>query len=294
MSGAMLDIDDDEIGLALVFAPSMALWAEVSADVTGLADECSEKTLAAIRKLVGIPARLSRMRKAQSTTLAVDPSQGSGLLRMKRTKATLGAHAEEEFASVLQFALAKHHDGTSPLQHRVVEVAVAVPKRVPVELNRLSVLRLEVIGTGNFSEVHKATVTSASVQRLAAVKMLKSGDSDARADLLREAALMALFQHVNILAQIGVVTVPRNMPALLVLEFCERGKCCALNLRWTEPPIELLVVVFWKNVSCDVRHVPKHCQSITLVTFPPEHIEVAVLLVTVPDLPKVQRSFRMF
>lgn len=176
------------------------------------------------------------MLKSQSTVLVVNPSEGTGLLRMKRPRAPLGAQAEEEFAAALQCRLFKQVDFVGELQHKVIEVAVAVPKRVPVELNRHSVLRLEVIGTGNFSQVHKATLsgtTRGSVSRLAAVMMLKSGDSPARAELMREAALMALFEHPNILAQIGVVTVPRNMPALLVLEYCEHGMSHTPRLNFT-------------------------------------------------------------
>ena len=227
MGGAAFDIEADEIGLTLVFAPSLAAWAGVSKDIGALADDCATQTLDALRHLSGLSARYARMLKSQGTTLVVNPSDGTGLLRVKRPQGTLGAHAEEEFATALQLRLAKHQrDVDGSLVHKVVEVAVAVPKRVPVEISRHSVLRLEVIGTGNFSEVHKATISPAhrgGVQQLAAVKTLKSGDSPARAELLREAALMALFEHPNIVAQIGVVTVPRSMPALLVLEFCEHG-----------------------------------------------------------------------
>lgn len=226
MGGAAFDIDPDEIGLAVVFAPTLAAWAGVSSDVSALASDCGAQTLAALRRLSGVPSRYARMLKSQSTVLVVNPSEGTGLLRMKRPRTALGAQAEEEFAAALQSRLFKLVDVVGELQHKVIEVAVAVPKRVPVELNRHSVLRLEVIGTGNFSQVHKATLsgtTRGSVSRLAAVKMLKTGDSPARAELMREAALMALFDHPNILAQIGVVTVPRNMPALLVLEYCEHG-----------------------------------------------------------------------
>jgi hypothetical protein len=77
--------------------------------------------------------------------------------------------------------------------------------------------------------VFKATVKSVhggGVALTAAVKTLKSAaDGAARDELLREAALMALFQHPHVVALVGVVTVPRNMPTLLVLE-------CA-----THPPV---------------------------------------------------------
>ena len=34
---------------------------------------------------------------------------------------------------------------------------------------------------------------------------------------------MALFDHKNLVSMVGVVTTPRNMPALLVLELCDHG-----------------------------------------------------------------------
>lgn len=96
----------------------------------------------------------------------------------------------------------------------------------------------------------------------AAVKTLKTSTDETRTALLREAALcvppsavvgcpgscpgstlqegaapllttpraprastrMALFEHPHVVALLGVVTVPRNMPAMLVLEFCEHGR----------------------------------------------------------------------
>lgn len=70
----------------------------------------------------------------------------------------------------------------------------------------------------------KATYQNASRGSIAltvAVKALKTSNGSARESLLKEAALMALLEHPNIVAMVGLVTAPRNMPALLVLEFCE-------------------------------------------------------------------------
>ena len=46
--------------------------------------------------------------------------------------------------------------------------------------------------------------------------------------LLREAALGALLEHRNVLATVGVVTRPRDVPALLLLSFCPEGTLEAL------------------------------------------------------------------
>jgi serine/threonine protein kinase len=63
----------------------------------------------------------------------------------------------------------------------------------------------------------------------AAVKALKVVDSAARSELLKEAALTALFDHKNVVSIIGVVSAPQFMPALLVLEYCEHGECCSIR-----------------------------------------------------------------
>lgn len=57
---------------------------------------------------------------------------------------------------------------------------------------------------GNFGEVFKATLTIGSGFPITtAVKTLKTADTDARSELLREAALMALFNHKNVVSMIG-------------------------------------------------------------------------------------------
>jgi hypothetical protein len=61
--------------------------------------------------------------------------------------------------------------------------------------------------------VFKASVKlHGSVVITAAIKTLKSHDESGRTELLREAALMALFEHPNLVHLMGVVTAPRNMP----------------------------------------------------------------------------------
>jgi serine/threonine protein kinase len=63
------------------------------------------------------------------------------------------------------------------------------------------------LGEGNFGEVYKATLSGQGVTSTAvAVKTLKTADIDARSQLLREAALMALLDHSNIVAAIGEQT----------------------------------------------------------------------------------------
>ena len=49
------------------------------------------------------------------------------------------------------------------------------------------------------------------------------GAADARGALIREAALGVLLDHRNVIATLGIVTVPRDVPALLILSFCAEG-----------------------------------------------------------------------
>lgn len=51
------------------------------------------------------------------------------------------------------------------------------------------------------------------------MKTLKDQDPAAKQDLLDEAALMANFNHPNVMGLIGVVT--RGTPLLLLLPLCE-------------------------------------------------------------------------
>ena len=79
------------------------------------------------------------------------------------------------------------------------------------------------IGQGNFGVVSKALLSELPGQPgyLVAVKVLQDFDSNARSDLLREAAIMAQFQHHCVVGLVGVVTV--DVPVMVVLEYCENG-----------------------------------------------------------------------
>ena len=109
----------------------------------------------------------------------------------------------------------------------VVAAALMVPRRVPREIPRGSVLRLEVVGTGVAGVVSRAHLSDPSGRgpaRIVAIKEAKRGDALSRRDAENEAAVMALAgDHPHIVALMGVVTVPQTMPMLLVLEYCERG-----------------------------------------------------------------------
>lgn len=213
LGGAALSVRKDEIGLSLKFGQSMARQA-IDSENDDLASQFAEDLLAVLRGLSGLPTRFATMLKDKGTTVDVEPSESAALVRMKKRQYELKDGAEESFATALQ----KRADARKVSihgQHFVQEVSVAIPKRVPAELERDSILRLALLGEGNFGEVYKATFTAGgrgSVALTAAVKTLKTTESSARVELLREAAFMALFEHPNLVSIIGVVTAPRNMP----------------------------------------------------------------------------------
>ena len=213
--GSALNISTDEIALTLSLEASSPVenWSAFEAAL-----------LVVLRQLSGLPSRLIRALREQTTTLKIEGN--SALLRMKRP-ATVKSNVGEVFATSLHRKVTQRN---VHVQDRIFinDVSIAIPTRVPKELDRRHVLRLGSIGAGNFGEVFKATVKTASlgggsVSLTAAVKTLKTSTDESRANLLREAALMALFDHPNVVAMLGVVTVPRHMPAMLVLEFCENG-----------------------------------------------------------------------
>ena len=90
-------------------------------------------------------------------------------------------------------------------------------------------MRIGQLGEGAFGEVFKAELTETTaghtLKVLTAVKSLHldSASEQARDNLLKEGALMSLFNHRNVLSLVGIVTAPRDMSVLLVTSYCENG-----------------------------------------------------------------------
>ena len=113
--------------------------------------------------------------------------------------------------------------------------AVATPSEAlqPREIDSGALVVLDRIGGGNFGAVHKGLLNEQASKGapafVVAVKTanLDSDGSDNRKDLLHEAALMARFDHPNIVALIGVVLQPASQPKV-VMQHYERGSLKAL------------------------------------------------------------------
>ena len=89
-------------------------------------------------------------------------------------------------------------------RHAVASVSLAMPQCIPREFNRNQLTRLALLGSGAFGEVHLYSVVEPH-SRLppykVAVKTVKAGTSIGREELLKEAALMALMVHGNVLVR---------------------------------------------------------------------------------------------
>ena len=104
---------------------------------------------------------------------------------------------------------------------------------IPLEVERSAVVFGELLGEGAFGQVHKGLLTESSPGGAGppkavavAIKTVKydAGHAGAVA-LLEEAALMAQFEHDNVVALIGVCTAGYRVgkPSYVLIEFCQNG-----------------------------------------------------------------------
>jgi len=152
-----MSVAHDEVGLSVTFGKSLerALNAAGHGGAEVMAREVGIALLAELKKLSssGVPQRLVDMLKQSGTHVTVESHSASALVVMKKpTHGKLKPGTMERFASSLQ-QLASARKIAVNGEHFVDEVSVAVPKRVPREIDRHSVLRLGALGEGFFGEV---------------------------------------------------------------------------------------------------------------------------------------------
>jgi serine/threonine protein kinase len=93
-------------------------------------------------------------------------------------------------------------------------------------LQRKHIRLLEAIGQGEFATVHKGLLNEKSTTGIpeftVAVKVLRSEPMERElVEFMREAAMVAQFQHPNVISLVGVCTA--GAPAMLVMQYCEHG-----------------------------------------------------------------------
>jgi len=218
--GTTLNVTPSEIGFTLHLDKP---FDEESDDSAGIIEA---EILRVARQLSGLPRRFAAMLHDDYAKVIVKTGEQTLMLVLPRPRKLRMAEVEDFAAILSQHAAARNFVVGS---HAVMDVAVTMSIREPAEIDRTRLTRLEVLGEGHFAEVFKARlapVKSNFFEITVAAKSLKSmavTDGNQRAQLLKEAALVALFEHRNIVRVVGVVTIPRNIPPLLLLEYCEGG-----------------------------------------------------------------------
>lgn len=126
-------------------------------------------------------------------------------------------------------------DDESHMLHTALRAKVRMPKKLPREMNRKNLTRIEDLGSGVAGEVFKAVANEPKLNipackfvvlrplhvlcvlmnylasDMVAVKLVKEGVAATKEDLLREAALIAMLDHENVVGCVGVVSTPADM-----------------------------------------------------------------------------------
>ena len=214
---ATTNIGISEFGITLVFAETPG---EVTVQFKAELDMMLRKAVPQIRQVLP---------RAKITAPTGGTSSKQVLVVMQKVKAAASI-AETVVEQLLRKA------GKSRLavgRRTVVDAMVAVPQRVPREIPRSVLTRIQVLGQGAFGVVHQYQLEEkgSAMSYFVAAKSIKAsaaGAEEARSDLMREATLGALLAHRNVVATIGICTAPRDVPALLLLAFCLEGNLEAL------------------------------------------------------------------
>ena len=98
--------------------------------------------------------------------------------------------------------------------------------KTPAEIRRNHLWVQEQLGQGFYGTVYKAVYTHDSGQATVAIKSFNMLDSSSdiastRAAMMKEASIMTLLDHPNVVKLIGIVSI--GDPVLVVLELCEMG-----------------------------------------------------------------------
>ena len=216
------NIGDHEFGL------SLSMRTEVELDVKdpallAPAPAFQKRLVAALSKAV--PRVATELQRARVSVSRANRTQVVVVIPRPRGDSKASDVAERAAATVATCIRKKRLDVGA---NAVDAVFVAVPRRIPRELHRRQLTRIARLGAGAFGEVFLYQVVEEKQRGVppykVAAKTVKPGASVGRDELLKEAALMALMEHHNVVALVGVVTAPHDLPALILLEYCEGGE----------------------------------------------------------------------
>ena len=119
------------------------------------------------------------------------------------------------------------YDFSAVIGETVIDLELGDRVKAPKEIKREDIALFEEIGRGNFGYVSRCILSQPSLGtevELAAkiLQSLSSDDTHIIKERFRvEAALMAQFEHVNVVRMYGVVTI--GEPLILLIELCENG-----------------------------------------------------------------------
>ena len=212
------DVKDHEFGVMLTFNTNLD---PASTEGSGLV-ELERMLVSTLSK--HLPRLTEELKHSRIITSHATPNQLLMVIPRSRGYSKQSDVAERAVAALSQQA-EKHKLLVGA--NAVSSLTLAIPSRIPRELRRAQLTRITMLGEGAFGEVGLYLIDESKrgiPPYKAAVKTVKPGASVGRDELLKEAALMAMLDHRYVLGLIGVVTTPRDLPALVILMFCEGGE----------------------------------------------------------------------
>ena len=216
------DIGGHEFGI------TVTLGADLDEADVSQPEQLKPRVLATFAK--SLPRLADELKRARVLVSKASLNQILLIIPRPRGYGTQSDIAERTVAALSKLAAKRGGRRLAVGPNAVSAVALAMPRRVPRELNRKQLTRITVLGEGAFGEVclYQIDESKRGIPLYkAAVKTVKPLPGAVAVDseeLLREAALMSAMDHRYVLALIGVVTVPRDLPALIVLQYCEGGE----------------------------------------------------------------------
>jgi hypothetical protein len=209
---AATNFGQNEVGITLAFDRC-----PVDAATAALPDRFKRELIAALAKAA--PQLKAALRTVKLT------SAGAKSVRVLAVMPKSGGLDDGPAAKNVEMLARKAAKGKlAAAGFNLVDASVAVPQRVPREINRSTLTRVRLLGEGAFGEVHQYQLEEkgSAMSFFVAAKSIKAGAAgaeEARSDLMREATLGALLAHRNVITVVGICTTPRDVPALLLLVF---------------------------------------------------------------------------